>query len=263
MEFAGRVVAVTGGARGIGAAIAAALAARGARVIVGDLEPDPGQSFVDVRSEESFASFVDSCGALDVLVNNAGVAVPGRLLDTTAAQQALQLEVNVHGVLRGMRLVLPGMLSRGHGHVVNIASAAGRIPAPNAAVYSASKHAVVALTSSLRSELLGTGVRVTAILPPVVRTEMSAGLRMRGLPTVSPEAVARAVVRVVSGRGNPGVVFVPRWVALSAAVDAVSPLWLRDLARRVASVAPPADSADRAGYDARVKRQLAHPPGTD
>ncbi len=189
----------------------------------------------------------------NVLVNNAGVAVPGPLLATSAAEQELQLAVNLHGVLRGMRLVLPGMVARGRGHVVSIASAGGRMPAPNAAVYTASKHAVVGLTEAVRGELLGTGVRVTAILPPVVRTEMSCGLRLRGLPTIAPEAVARRVVRVLTGRGNPAVVFVPWWVAGLAVADRLSPRWLRDLARRMASV--DAGTGIRA-YDERIARQV-------
>lgn len=263
MSLSGRVVAVTGGARGIGAAIVSALSARGARVVVGDLEPGEGQHRLDVRDEESFASFVrtveSTVGPLDVLINNAGVAVPGRLLDTTAAEQELQLEVNLHGALRGMRLALPGMISRGSGHIVTIASAAGRIPAPNAAVYSASKHAVVALTESVRCELAGTGVHVTAVLPPVVRTEMSYGLRMRGLPVVGPESVARTVVRVLGRRHAPATVFVPWWVASLAVADRLSPRWLADFARRVASVAPPTDPSVRASYLQRVARQLRGP----
>jgi short-subunit dehydrogenase len=184
------------------------------------------------------------------------VAIPGALLDTTAAQQDLQLEVNLHGVVRGLRLALPGMRARGGGHVVNIASAAGRIPSPNAAVYAATKHAVVGLTESVRSELIGTGVRVTAILPPVVRTEMSYGLRLHGLPTVGPDAVARAVVRVLTRRRPPTIVFVPRWVAGMAALDRLAPRWLGDLARKIALVAPPTDPSVRAAYDERISRQL-------
>ncbi len=259
--LAGTVVAVTGGGRGIGLAIATALAHRGAQVAIGDLDAASGPLLalpLNVRDEASFLSFVDGVtdrlGPLDVLVNNAGVAIPGPLLASTAAEQELQLAVNVHGVLRGMRLVLPGMVDRGHGHVIAIASAAGRVAAPNAAVYSATKHAVVALTEAVRAELRGTGVRATAILPPVVRTEMSAGLRLRGLPTVPPEAVARAVVRLLERGANPATVFVPRWFAGVAMADRLAPQWLADLARRLATVAPPA-GRDRA-YDARVSRQL-------
>jgi short-subunit dehydrogenase len=260
VDLTGRVVAVTGGTRGIGRAIADALVARGARVAVGDIEPAPGQYALDVRHQASFESFVDSVerdlGPLDVLVNDAGVAVPGRLVDTGAAEQDLQLAVNLHGVLHGFRSVLPGLLARGHGHVVTIASAAGRIPAPQAAVYSASKHAVVALTEAVRSELLGTGVKVSAVLPPVVHTQMSDGLRLRGLPAVAPERVARAVVRVLTGRSSPATVFVPWWVGALAVVDTLSPRWLRDAARRVSAVAP-GDASTGSAYRERIERQLS------
>ncbi len=261
-----RAVAVTGGARGIGLAIARALAARGSRVVIGDLDGDlaarQAQSWgglgvaLDVRDEDSYATFLDQAGALDVLVNNAGVAVAGTFMGTNAAEHALQLEVNLRGVARGMRLALPGMLERGRGHVVNIASAAGLIPAPGAAIYSASKHAVVGLSDAIRSELLGCGVHVTAVLPTAVRTEMAAGLVLRHLPQVSPETVAKAVTRVVSRRRPPATVLVPRWLRPLAMGDAVAPQWLRDLARRIVAVDPVADVTARAGYAARIARQL-------
>jgi hypothetical protein len=261
-----RVAAVTGGARGIGLAIATALARTGTRVAIGDLDGDlaarraaswGGTGLgVDVRDEQSYAQFLDQVGPVDILVNNAGVAVAGNYLETTAAEHTLQIEVNLRGVERGMRLVLPGMVERGRGHVVNIASAAGLIPAPGAAVYTASKQAVVGLTDAVRSELRGTGVTLTAVLPTAVRTEMAAGLVLRGLPQVDPEAVARAVVRVVGKRRPPATVMVPRWLRPFAMGDAVSPQWLRDLARRIAVVDPVGDVQARAAYIARVARQL-------
>ena len=260
------LVAVTGGARGIGLAIATALSRGGARVFVGDLDGDLAERranafggvglALDVRDEVSYAGFLDRVGPVDVLVNNAGVTVAGNFLDTTAAEHALQFDVNLRGVERGMRLVLPGMVDRHKGHVVNIASAAGVIPAPASAVYSASKHAVVALSDAVRSELRGTGVTLTVVMPTAVRTEMATGLVLRGLPQVSADAVARAVVRAVGRRRPPAKVMVPRWLRPVAMVDAVSPQWLRDLARRIAAVDPVGDVAARAPYVARVARQL-------
>jgi hypothetical protein len=261
-----RAVAVTGGARGIGLCIARTLAGAGMRVIIGDLDGDlAGQRAkewggvglsLDVRDEESYAAFLDQVGPVDVLVNNAGVAVAGTFVGTSAAEHAVQVEVNLSGVARGMRLVLPSMLERGRGDVVNIASAAGLIPAPGAAVYTASKHAVVGLSDAVRTELRGTGVRVTAVLPTVVRTEMAAGLVLHYLPQVSPEAVARAVARVLRQRRPPAAVIVPRWLRPLAIGDAVSPQWLRDLARRIAAVDPVGDRIARAPYAARVARQI-------
>ncbi len=268
--LAGRVVAVTGGARGIGLAIATALAAGGARVAIGDFDAELARERVtafagvglglDVRDEHSYVDFLgqvgERLGPLDVLVNNAGVAVPGAFLDTSAAEHGLQIEVNLRGVERGMRLALPGMVARGRGHVVNIASAAGLIPAPDAAVYTATKHAVVGLTDAVRSELRDSGVFLTAVLPTAVRTEMAAGLSLRGLPRVTPEVVARRVVRVLGQRRPPATVLVPRWLRPVAIIDAASPQWLRDLARRMATVRVDDDRSARAGYDARVARQL-------
>jgi NAD(P)-dependent dehydrogenase (short-subunit alcohol dehydrogenase family) len=269
-ELRGAVVAVTGGARGIGLAVATRLAAAGARPAIGDLDGDLAAERadrlgglglpLDVRDDGSFADFLgavgEACGPVDVLVNNAGVATPGAFLSTSAAEHALQLAVNVGGVARGMRLVLPGMVARGSGAVVNLASAAGRIPAPGAAVYTASKHAVVGLTEAVRSELRGTGVRVHAILPPVVDTEMSAGLRLPLLPRVSPERVAEAVHRVLTRRRPPATVMVPRWLGVAALVDAASPQWLRDGVRRLTPVDGQVDPTARAPYQARVRRQL-------
>jgi hypothetical protein len=184
------------------------------------------------------------------------VVVVGPFLSTTAAEQGVQIDVNLGGVARGLRLALPGMVSRGRGHVITLASAAGQIPAPGAAIYSATKHAVTGLNDAVRSELRGSGVHLTAILPAAVRTEMAAGLRMAGLPEVSPEAVARIVLRVVGRRRPPAAVMVPRWLRPIALIDAMSPQWLRDAARGLLAVRVHIDRPGRARYDARVARQL-------
>jgi len=266
----GRVVVVTGGARGIGLAVASAAARAGARVAIGDLDADlAGQQArdlgglglpLDVRDEASFAAFLKrveaDLGPIDALVNNAGVAVAGDFLATSAGEHRLQLEVNLGGVERGMRLALPAMVERGAGRVVNIASAAGRIPAPAAGVYSATKHAVVGLTEAVRFEIRDTGVHLTAVLPTFVRTEMAAGLALRLLPKVDPERVANAVLRVLQRRRPPASVMVPRWLRVVAVVDSVSPRWARDLARRFTPVNGGVDRAARASYDARLSRQL-------
>jgi len=273
-----RVVAVTGGARGIGLAIATALATAGARVAIGDFDSELAAERaasvgavgfgLDVRDDDSYAEFLDRIpdrlGPLDVLISNAGVATAGAFLATSASEHELQIDVNLGGVERGMRLALPGMVERGGGHVVNIASAAARIPAPGGAVYSATKHAVLGLSDAVRSELRGTGVHVTTVLPTAVRTEMAAGLRLRGLPRVPPETVARTVVRLVRRRRPPATVMVPHWLRPLAVIDSASPQWLRDLARRVILVDLDVDRAARAPYEERVARQLDpdEPPHT-
>jgi NAD(P)-dependent dehydrogenase (short-subunit alcohol dehydrogenase family) len=253
----GRVVVVTGGARGIGLAVAIAAAHAGARVAIGDLDGDLAASRarewdgvglpLDVRDEASFAGFLErveaDLGPIDALVNNAGVAVAGEFLATSADEHRLQLEVNLGGVERGMRLALPAMVERGRGRVVNIASAAGRIPAPAASVYTATKHAVVGLTEAVRFELRGSGVHLTAVLPTFVHT-------------VEPERVAAAVVRVLRRRRPPASVMLPRWLRPIAVLDSISPRWARDFVRRVTPVDGGVDRAARAPYEARIARQL-------
>ncbi|HEY7223702.1 MAG TPA: SDR family NAD(P)-dependent oxidoreductase [Micromonosporaceae bacterium] len=278
-DLADRVAVVTGGARGIGLAVGTALARLGARVVLGDIDPSVVQAaaglpapaaggppgphrglVLDVRDEQSCRELVESTvakwGRVDVLVNCAGVAIVGNFTDLSADEQDLQIDVNLHGVVRMTRLVLPGMLARRSGHIVNIASAAGRIPAPGAAVYTATKHAVVGLTESLRWETRRQGVRVSAVLPTVVTTEMAAGLRTPGLPVVSAEAVAATVVWLLRRSRAPGVVLVPRWFSVAVLADRVAPGWARDLARRLIRVRARAGDPKRRAYLDRVGKQI-------
>jgi short-subunit dehydrogenase len=124
------------------------------------------------------------------------------------------MDVNVYGVIHGMRLVLPGMIERGRGHVVNVASLAGKFPIKGLAVYNASKYAVVGLSAATRLELEGTGVSLTAVLPSAVRTELSSGIDHGLLPAVEPEDIAAAVVKSV--RSRRAEVAVPSYVGLAA-----------------------------------------------
>src|SRR5262245_59803621 len=139
------VVAVTGGARGIGHATARALEARGARVAVGDLDGDALP--LDVTDPGSFAEFLKTVerelGPLDVLVNNAGIIPIGPFAEESHGAARRVIEVNVLGCLTGMKLALPGTLERRSGQIVNVASVAGKVPAPGGVTYCASKAAVV------------------------------------------------------------------------------------------------------------------------
>ena len=152
---------------------------------------------MDVRSRDSFANFLDSIDApLQVLVNNAGIMPTGRFVDQDDAVVEATVDINLRGVLIGTKLALPGMLERGSGHVINIASYLGTVPAAGLAAYCASKFGVVGFSASLRDELAGTGVTVTAVLPCAVRTELVTGIQLGGvLPTVHPDAIAEAVVK--------------------------------------------------------------------
>ena len=159
----GAIVVVTGGARGIGKATAELFAAKGATVCVGDL--DGGDFTVDVTSRDSFADFVaavlDRHGRIDVLVNNAGVMPLGDFLSEEDAVSRTTFDVNVWGLIHGMRLVLPHMIERGRGHIVNVASMAGKLVIPGMAVYNASKFAAVGLSAAVREEYRDSGVSVT------------------------------------------------------------------------------------------------------
>jgi NAD(P)-dependent dehydrogenase (short-subunit alcohol dehydrogenase family) len=263
----GRRVAVTGGARGIGLATARAFAELGATVVIGDLDADLAAAAaaelggsghpLDVRDRASFRAFLAAAGPLDVLVNNAGVAPAGRFVDLGPDLLDAVLDVNLRGVVNGMRLALPDMLARGSGLIVNIASLAGRVPLPGAALYAGTKHAVLGLTAAVRGELHGSGVTVSAVLPTFVRTELVAGLNLVGLPKVDATAVAAAVVRVATARRPPATVTVPRWMTPIAALYPVLPGRLRDaLLSRAFADEETIDAAERAGYERRLSGLL-------
>ncbi|MFE1593912.1 SDR family oxidoreductase [Nocardia sp. NPDC058705] len=216
IDLEGATIAITGAARGIGLATAKAFIEAGAYVALGDLDEalavqaaaDLGEHAMghalDVTDKTSYATFLDATaqwrGPLDVLVNNAGVMPNGPFLDQSDRIDQLTMDVNVYGVIHGMRLALPGMVERGYGHVVNIASLAGKFPLKGLAVYNASKFAVVGLTAATRLEMDATGVSVSAVLPSAVRTELSSGIDYGILPAVDPEDIAAAVVRTVKTR---------------------------------------------------------------
>jgi NAD(P)-dependent dehydrogenase (short-subunit alcohol dehydrogenase family) len=232
----GRVVAVTGGARGIGDATARALAAAGARVAIGDLDVElatqAAQAYaglalpLDVTSEASFAGFLDKVeaefGRVDGLVNNAGIMVIGRHLDTPLDAQLRQLDINLRGVIIGCHEVAPRMVRAGGGQIVNIASLAGRIPSAGSAVYSGTKAAVIALSEALDAELASSGVRVSAVLPSFTSTGLIDGTTAPKLsPPISPEQVAAAVVGLL-GKHRP-VAAVPRRLAFGSTQWAALP----------------------------------------
>ncbi|MBA0127323.1 SDR family oxidoreductase [Haloechinothrix sp. YIM 98757] len=284
IDLSGAVVVITGGGRGIGKATGAAFAARGATVSLGDIDEQAARGAarevgrgarayrVDVTSRGSFSAFIDAVlaelGGVDVLVNNAGVMPLGGFVDEADEISRAALDVNVWGPMHGMRITLPHMTVRGRGHVVTVASMAGKIPIPGMASYNASKYAAVGLTAALRREYAGSGVSISAVLPSAVRTELASGVPLgKGLPTVDPEAVAEAVVR--SCRTRKAEIPVPRylggWDLLAALTPEPVMRVLRGLIgddRALTSV----DPAGRAAYERRVARQAATsgeepPPG--
>jgi short-subunit dehydrogenase len=274
VSLAGHVVAITGGARGIGRATAAALIARGARVAIGDIEAPLAERTatelgagtvglpLDVTSRESFAAFLDQTedrlGPLDVLINNAGIMPIGPFAEETDATAERMIDINLHGVIFGSKLALARFLPRRRGHLVNIASIAGKAPSPHLATYVATKHAVVGLTDSIRMELEGSGVQVTVVMPVGVNTELYSGLRqLRGVKTPEPEDVAEAIVEALqTGRYE---VYVPKRMNATLRITALLPQRARDAIGKAAGgdVITRPDHVARAAYEARMAESIA------
>jgi NAD(P)-dependent dehydrogenase (short-subunit alcohol dehydrogenase family) len=178
-EYEGLVAAVTGGAAGIGLAIAQELVARGARVAVLDLDvvkvPEPVYGITcDVRDAQSVraavAGVVERFGGLDVLINNAGISAVGTVEDNDDDEWARVLDVNVVGMARATRAALPHLRASDHAAVVNLCSIAALNGLPQRALYSASKGAVLALTYAMATDHVAEGIRVNCVSPGTVHT---------------------------------------------------------------------------------------------
>ena len=184
---AGRAAIVTGAGSGIGRATATALAGAGARVLVADLHAGKAEETVaqirqaggtavafgcDVSDADQVVAMIDRCerdhGSVDILVNNAGTVVSATVVDTSIADFDRVMAVNVRGAFAGIRAVIPRMLSRGGGIIVNVASAAAVKAVPDRAAYIASKSAVVGLTRAVALDHMAQGIRCNAVAPGVV-----------------------------------------------------------------------------------------------
>ncbi len=215
----GQVALVTGGARGIGKATAQAFAREGMKVAIGDLDATLAEQTaaevgggaagfaLDVTRRESFEAFVDAAeerlGPVDVLVNNAGIMPLGRFADEDDVTAVRMIDINLHGVILGMKIALNRMQPRNRGHIVNIASQAGKYGAPGGATYSATKHAVVGLTEAVRGELRldGADIDLSYVMPYVVNTELGGGTKQaRGFKNLEPGEVADAIVDALKHR---------------------------------------------------------------
>ncbi|MEV6256353.1 SDR family oxidoreductase [Nocardia sp. NPDC051929] len=258
-------VLITGGGRGIGRATAELFAAKGSRVVIADVDKPAAEETaaaigasafeLDVRSRGQWDAVTAAVGGIDVLVNNAGVMPAGAFLDEPDVVGQATLDINVWGLIHGMRAVAPGMIERGRGHVVNVASLAGKVPIPGLAVYNASKFAAVGLSAATRLEFAGHGVSVSCVLPSAVRTRLSSGLTLgHGMPTVDPEDVAGAIVRTCVTRKAE--VAVPNYlgpldIALAAAPERAVRL-IRGLFDGDRALHP-ADEKVRAQYEKEVR----------
>ncbi len=251
-DFNGKVVVVTGAANGIGREMALAFTRRGARLAVADIDAD---GLERVRGElESLGATVyaqavdvsvaadvgDLCaniyremGRVDVLCNNAGVAVGGNFEDMTLDDLRWLVGVNLWGVIHGCHFFYPRMIAQGGGHIVNTASAAGLIPFPSLALYSSTKHGVVGLSETLRAEAALHGIGVTVICPGVIATDIVQRSRIvSGSKRSTPGDMAATMDRILKTRG-----YGPERVA-AAAVRAV------ERNRGVVRVAPEAYALD-------------------
>jgi NADP-dependent 3-hydroxy acid dehydrogenase YdfG len=272
-DLSALTLVVTGGARGIGLATAERFARHGARVAIGDrdadlaaraaerLGPRVAAAPLDVTDPGSWRSFLEVTGHLgpvDVLVNNAGVMPLGPVLDEPDQVARTIVDVNLHGVINGTKAVAPGMVERGHGHIVNVASAVGRLAVADGATYSASKFAVVGFTEATRSELRRHGVDVSMVLPTVVRTELAAGVpAARGVRPVTAEDVAKVIESTV--RRPRAEMWVPRWTQGLTRATGLLPRRAQEAiahAFKADTVLADVDPAARAAYEARARRQV-------
>ena len=246
-----KVVAITGGARGIGKALAQALIRKGSRVAIGDVDltlaeqtaAELGNGTVafplDVTDRSSFASFLErvekQLGPLDVLVNNAGIMPVTLFTEESDDSIRRQIDINVYGLITGTQLAIERMLPRHRGHIVNVASSVGKAGVPGIATYSGTKHAVVGFTEAVRAELRDSGIEFSIVMPVTVNTALTEGVAdTRGVKKVEPEDVANEVVDALE---VPRVdVFIPRSLKFTITGGALLPRRWREAVARFMGV---------------------------
>jgi NAD(P)-dependent dehydrogenase (short-subunit alcohol dehydrogenase family) len=208
MEITGRRVLITGANRGLGRALALACAEAGAAEVIaaarelhgveagdgGGPQPRITQARLDVTSDEQVEAAARRVGAVDILINNAGIAVFGGVFKAGLEDVRREMEVNYLGVLRVVRAFAPAMAERGDGLIVNIASQLSKVSLPALGTYCATKAALLSLSQAMRGDLAPSGVRVISVLPCTIDTDMSRGY---DIPKIPVEAAAAEILEAI------------------------------------------------------------------
>ncbi len=273
--IAGRVVVITGGARGIGAATAARLVRDGAKVAIGDLDLDVARATaerigggtlaarLDVTDKASVVELLDlaesELGPVDVFVNNAGIMPLAPLLDEDDAMTARMIDLNLRAVIVAAREAARRMVERGRGgHIVNVASTAGKAGLVGGSTYCATKAGVIAFSEAIEQELADQGVHVSTVMPGIVRTELATGIAdLPGLKAITPEQVADGIADALA---KPRLeVFVPRSAGPLLMMPRLLPrraaLWVGRRLGADTVLVSALDDPDRKSYEDRAARQ--------
>jgi NAD(P)-dependent dehydrogenase (short-subunit alcohol dehydrogenase family) len=262
-DFKDKVVIVTGGGSGVGRELSKALARDGAVVVVADvnlkgaeetvseIKPGGGKATavkLDVTKEADFKKLIEKTVTehkrLDVLFNNAGIIVVGDMRDITIDHFHRIVDVNLWGAINGTMSAYPLMVKQGFGHIVNMASVAGLVPYPTGVPYSTTKHAIVGLSTSLRAEGKGLGVKVIVVCPGNIKsniykdgTIIKAGWEdiMARLP-VAMMSTEKAVRKILAGvRKNKAIIVFPLDARLIWALHRIKPGLLSPIHRKMVS----------------------------
>jgi NAD(P)-dependent dehydrogenase (short-subunit alcohol dehydrogenase family) len=270
----GKVVAITGGARGIGKATATALVRKGCRIAIGDLDLELAEKTasglgggtialpLDVTDRASFERFLAETerqlGPLDAVINNAGIMPVTPFVEEGEDSVRRQIEINLIGVITGTQLAIERFQPRGDGYIVNIASQAGKAGIPGIATYSATKHGVVGLSEAVRTELRGSGVEVLCVMPTVVNTELTSGVGQRWVKPVEASDVANEIVDAMEVPRFD--VFVPRANGVLYKVLTLLPRGAREALARLMKVDKLMFEVDHGARRAYEERAAASTP---
>ncbi|KRB80460.1 short-chain dehydrogenase [Nocardioides sp. Root190] len=270
--LSGKRIAITGAGRGIGRATAEELHRRGALVAIGDIDTDSAKDaataiggdvsahHIDVTDSESFAAFLadakQAMGGLDVLINNAGVMPIGHFLDISEDTVRRATEINLLGPTLGMRAALPDMLAEGRGHIVNVASVAGKAAVPGGLYYCSHKAGVIALTEGARLEFGGRGIDFTCVMPSFTNTDLIAGTKgTKFLKNVEPEDVAKGIADAIEHKHKD--VYLPKSLRQITFTQSLTGRRMRDFLNNklgAYSTFLDIDQAGRAAYNDRISK---------